>query len=141
MAADRGVTPLCMSAEQGHKAALRALVELGADINKEMDNGMSPLFIAAHKGHEAVVRALIQAGADISKAMDIGATPLFIATQKGHEVVVRALIQAGADPGRRGHQQGDGYRRDATVCHRSKWPRDDGVDADQGGHERQQGSG
>jgi ankyrin repeat protein len=120
---------------------VRALIQAGADISKAMDIGATPLFIATQKGHEVVVRALIQAGADISKAMDTGVMPLFIAAQKGHEVVVRALIQAGADPGRRGHQQGDGYRRDATVCHRSKWPRDDGVDADQGGHERQQGSG
>ena len=38
---------------------MRALIELGADVNKAADNGGTPLFIAAEVGHEAVVRALI----------------------------------------------------------------------------------
>jgi ankyrin repeat protein len=39
---------------------VRALIELGADVNKAADNGGTPLFIAAEVGHEAVVRALIK---------------------------------------------------------------------------------
>jgi len=38
---------------------VRALIEMGADVNKAMDDGVPPLLIAAYNGHEAVVRALI----------------------------------------------------------------------------------
>ena len=58
---------------------LRALIELGADVNMAMDNGATPLFIAAQVGHEAVVRALIELGADVNKARHDGMTPLFMA--------------------------------------------------------------
>ena len=75
---------------------MRALIELGADINKADDDGATPLYIATEKGHEAVVRALIEAGADVGVAAP-DETPLFIATYEGHEAIVRALIEAGAD--------------------------------------------
>ena len=39
---------------------MRALIELGADVNKRRDNGVTPLSIAALEGHEAVVRALLE---------------------------------------------------------------------------------
>ena len=51
---------------------MRALIELGADVNKTMDGGATPLIVAAESGHETVVQALIQAGADINKARDDG---------------------------------------------------------------------
>jgi len=38
-AAENGVTPLCVSAARGHKAALQALIEAGADVNKSSDLG------------------------------------------------------------------------------------------------------
>jgi cytohesin len=49
---------------------VRALIEMGADVNKARDNGGTPLITATQKGHEAVLRALIEAGADINKADD-----------------------------------------------------------------------
>ena len=53
------MTPLLCAAQNGHEAIVRALMELGADINKARDDGVTPLYIGAQKGHEAVVRALI----------------------------------------------------------------------------------
>jgi hypothetical protein len=88
---------LHLAALNGQVAMVRALIELGADINKATDNGWTPLLISAQESHETVVRALIQAGADIDKATDIGVTPLYMAAQNGHEMVVWALIEAGAD--------------------------------------------
>ena len=62
---------------------MRALIELGADINKANDDGATPLYIATEKGHEAVVRALIEADADVNKANDDDETPLFTAAEEG----------------------------------------------------------
>ena len=77
---------------------MRALIELGADVNKARDDRLTPLFIAAQQGHEAVVRALVGAGADINicVAWFDHVTPLFIATQKGHAAVAQFLRGAGA---------------------------------------------
>ena len=59
---------LYIAAEMGHEAVVRALIELGSDINKADDNGYTPLIMAVQKGHDVVVRALIEADADIDKA-------------------------------------------------------------------------
>jgi ankyrin repeat protein len=79
---------------------VRALIELGADVNKARNDGVTPLYIAAQVGHEAVVRALIEAGVDVNRAADDGVTPLYVGAQQGHEA------GAGADRGGRGRQQG-----------------------------------
>ena len=73
---------------------MRALMELGAEVNKAKDNGVTPLCVAAQQGHEAVVRALIEAGADVNKATDDGVTPLSIAAQNGYTAIVQILRDA-----------------------------------------------
>ena len=84
---------LFFAAHQGHEAMVRALIELGADVNQARDEGATPLFIAAHKGHEAIVRALIGAGADVNKPWGGSVvTPLCSAAENGNEVTVRALM-------------------------------------------------
>ena len=88
---------LYIAAQKGHETVLRALIELGADVNKARDNGVMPLFLAAQNGHEAIVRVLIELGADVNQARDDGGTPLLMAAHQGHKAIVRALIQAGAD--------------------------------------------
>jgi hypothetical protein len=35
-----------MAAQEGHEAVMRALIEVGADVNKAMDDGRSPLSIS-----------------------------------------------------------------------------------------------
>jgi NLR family CARD domain-containing protein 3 len=40
---DGGSTPLFIAAEEGHEAVVRALIDLGADINKARDDGATPL--------------------------------------------------------------------------------------------------
>ena len=42
---------------------MRALIELGADINKANDDGVAPRVIAAENGHEVIVQILRDAGA------------------------------------------------------------------------------
>jgi ankyrin repeat protein len=42
---------------------VRALIELGADVNKAADDGVTPLVIAALNGHAAIGQILSDAGA------------------------------------------------------------------------------
>jgi hypothetical protein len=83
-----------IAATGGHVAVVRALIEIGIDVNKAGGDGARPLYIAAQQGHEAVVRALIEAGADVNTATGNGMTPLCFAAQKGHAVLI--LRDAGA---------------------------------------------
>jgi len=55
--------PMIFAAKEGHEAVVRALIDLGADVNKAKDNGVTPLFMAAQEGHEAIVQILRDAGA------------------------------------------------------------------------------
>ena len=64
---DNDVTPLYITAQNGHEAIVRALVELGADVHKVTNDGETPLSLAAEWGHVAVVRALIESDADVNK--------------------------------------------------------------------------
>ncbi len=60
---DTGATPLWIAAHNGHETVVRALIELGADVNKAMDDGWTPLYIADREGHETIVQILTEAGA------------------------------------------------------------------------------
>ena len=88
---------LHIAALNGQVSMVRALMELGADVNQARDDGVTPLYIAAEKGYDTLVRALIELGADINKARNTGATPLYDAAYNGHEAIVRALTESGAD--------------------------------------------
>ena len=87
---------LNIAAAFGHEAMVRALIELGTDVNKAKGDGRTPLYTAARRGHETVVRALIELGADISMAADDSRTPLHIAVHHGHAAIVQILRDAGA---------------------------------------------
>ena len=52
-----------MAAQNGHETVVRALIELGADVNKAMNDGWTPLYIADREGHETIVQILKDAGA------------------------------------------------------------------------------
>ena len=120
-----------IAAQNGHEAVVRALIELGADVNKAHDIGWTALYAAAYNGHEAVVRALIEADTDVNKAHDIGWTPLYAAACKGHETGLRALKEAGADV----NQAEDNGVTPLFIAAQ----RGGGAGADRGGRGRQQG--
>ena len=92
-----GATPAHMAAQNGDEATIRALAELGADLNMPMYCGATPACMAACKGHEETIRVLAELGADINKPMNDGATPAHMAVCKGHEATIRVLAELGAD--------------------------------------------
>ena len=95
---------LCIAAGRGHLGVVKALIEAGADVNKqEIDNqGRTPLMLAAANGHTPVIMELIRAGANVNFATPPSPhiraiTALLVAVLNGHEACVLALIYAGAD--------------------------------------------
>ena len=53
---------LLEAAGKGQVDAVRALVELGADVQTQGQGGDTALHLAAEKGHGEVVRALVEVG-------------------------------------------------------------------------------
>jgi ankyrin repeat protein len=89
--------PLHVAAGKGDVAAVRAMIQAGADINHATDNGMTPLLRAVHEGHDVVVRMLLKAGAELDNTLMDGFTPLYAAAAMGREACARMLIKAGVD--------------------------------------------
>ncbi len=65
-------------------AAVRAALELGADVNQVNHEGRTALHGAAHIRADAIVQVLVDHGADINVADQRGVTPLMIAEGGGH---------------------------------------------------------
>lgn len=70
-------TPLHMAAVCGHEAAVRLLLENGANHSpQDIGYSQTPLHVAAASGHETIVKLLIEAGANIKAASSRGANHL-----------------------------------------------------------------
>ena len=82
-----GSTPLIIKSKKGHEAAVRLLLQHGADVAQATNSGTTALMDASLEGHEAVVRLLLEHGANVAQAMDDGMTALMWASMKGHEAV------------------------------------------------------
>lgn len=100
----RGHTPLQYAAHKGHIAAIRKLVEQGADINIHRDHAdkLAPLQEAytVYKdkpAHWEVFTLLLDKGADPDIADKHRRTLLHWAAEDGQEAVVRRLVSKGAN--------------------------------------------
>jgi ankyrin repeat protein len=113
-----GLTPLHQAARQGNLAAVRSLLDGGADMNKSSFDSSTPLAIAILNSQFDVALELIKRGADVNKPITyVDATPLWLAInaqwqprtrfpqpqeggyQKASYLdVMEALLDAGADP-------------------------------------------
>ena len=98
--ATNGPDPLAVAAaaKAGDTAAVKALLQAGADVNAAHGDGMTALHWAASRGDAALAQMLLAAGANIRATTRLGGiTALHIASQGGHANVVASLIAAGAD--------------------------------------------
>ena len=109
-----GTTPLMRAARFGDAAAMRALVEGGADVSRRQRNGTTAMLFAAgvgfrigdggfartDRGTEAdaieALRLFLDAGADVNAAMDNGDTPLHAAAGRDGGEIIRFLVARGA---------------------------------------------
>jgi ankyrin repeat protein len=88
--------PLRAAAENGHVAAIAALLKAGARVDGADSYGRTPLMFAAACGHTAAVDALVAAGADVHHADNGGNTALHRASANGRLDAARVLLEAGA---------------------------------------------
>lgn len=97
--ASDGFTPLALSAFFDHPAAVRLLLERGADVSAVARNAMQvqPLHSAVAARAREVVRLLLAAGADSNARQHGGWTPLQAAAAHGDDEMVHDLLAAGAD--------------------------------------------
>jgi len=108
-----GSTPLYRAVRAVDLAAVRLLVDAGADPSQALEDGSTPLMAAAglgapRGGDEEVTEAgdrndpievmkiLIRKGADVNVANDAGMTPLHYAAQRGSDQIVEFLAGQGA---------------------------------------------
>jgi ankyrin repeat protein len=97
LAAD-GQSLVVDAAKRGDVAALKALVQKGADVNTAEPDGTTALHWASYRDDVKSADLLIHAGARVNAANDLGATPLWTAAQNGSDAMVRRLLTAGANP-------------------------------------------
>jgi ankyrin repeat protein len=98
-----GFTPLGLAAFFKRGAAVRSLLEAGADPKAPSRN--TPRFTPLHSAVStdaggvdmAIVRALVEGGADVNARSGQGTTPLHTAAFTGDVAVARYLLQHGAD--------------------------------------------
>ena len=81
----------------GQTAALRALLDQGAEANVKDPNDWTPLMETAFAGHVEAAQALLEHGADVNAADRIGWTALMEAASKGRSELVKLLIDYGAN--------------------------------------------
>ncbi|XP_069544220.1 tonsoku-like protein [Brachyistius frenatus] len=83
---------------QGDLQMLKAILQLGPDVNMADNAGWTPLHEAALYGHYEACRDLINAGAEVNAAAANGVTPLHDVIRNGHERIAELLLKHDADP-------------------------------------------
>jgi ankyrin repeat protein len=97
-------------------AAVKRLIDEGADVDELDSNGDAPLVMAAYLGHSKIVHLLLEAGADVA-AVDpsMKATALHAASYAGRTEAAKLLIDYGIDIDKQGPR--NGY----TALHDAIW--------------------
>lgn len=82
---------------RGDAAAIKLLLNAGADVSLCNQRGVSPLLMACHQGHHECAMLCLAAGADVDSADDRDFTPVYAAACRGHSEIVHDCIVIGAD--------------------------------------------
>lgn len=89
---------LADAVERQDTAAVRALLQAGADVNRPQGDGATALHWAVYRDDPETTRLLLSAGASVDAANDLGVTPLWLACNNGSAALVETLLDAEADP-------------------------------------------
>ena len=93
----RGQTALFWAIGQGHLAAIKVLVRMGAALEIRNSSGQTPLDQAVGSGDINLVRFLLEAGAEVNATTSNGSA-LHMACAYGHIQIVKLLLANGANP-------------------------------------------
>ena len=96
------------------QAAVKRLLDAGADPNASDDGGRTPLHFAAQEGSTDAVRLLLSRGAEADLVDSYGNTALWTSVVNRHPDVAALLLAAGAEPTRansNGKSPADAARR------------------------------
>jgi ankyrin repeat protein len=74
-----GMSALMFAARDGFIAAVRALLEAGAEVDFADPDGSTPLLVALMNGHWDAAKLLIESGADVNRWDWWGQSPLYLA--------------------------------------------------------------
>ncbi|MDZ4202377.1 MAG: ankyrin repeat domain-containing protein [Gallionella sp.] len=96
------MTELVQAVKAGDAAAVRRMLDAGADADSRDGNRDTLLMLAAHAGDLPMVRLLLQSGADVNATGEHGWSALARAAynadlKRGFADVVQALVEAGAN--------------------------------------------
>lgn len=91
------MTPLMAASMNGHDAAVKKLLELGASPETRSDDGRTAIIYAAGWGNSACVEALLAKGARVDARGDDGWTAIMLASARGDLDRLQALLAAGAN--------------------------------------------
>jgi ankyrin repeat protein len=94
---NRGRTPLHWASSDGNDSAVRVLVELGADIDRQYNNGRSAWIYAAEYAQPSCVELLLALGADVDVVTNNGETACHLAAIYERPASLCALVAAGGD--------------------------------------------
>jgi ankyrin repeat protein len=92
-----GDTPLHWASSRGNDSAVRVLVELGAEIDRQDSDGLTALINAAANVQSSCVQLLITLGADVSLVNKQGRAACHIAADWRRPASLCALVAAGGD--------------------------------------------
>ena len=94
----RQSAPVAGAAQSRDLAAVKALLQRGADVSEAQGDGMTALHWAAQNGDAELATILRYAGANWRATTRLGGyMPLHLAAQSGADGVIAQLIEAGAD--------------------------------------------
>jgi ankyrin repeat protein/Ca2+-binding EF-hand superfamily protein len=88
-----GWTALHMACAMGRPPAVKVLIDIKADVNREDDAGRRPLHLAAANGIPDQLMLLLRAKADCNARDCMGATPLHYAVKVAQEDAVKMLVR------------------------------------------------
>ena len=92
------ITPLELAAMEGQYAAVRKLLECGADVNfTGYTDNVSALHVACEKGNLKIVKELLRFGAKTDFPESETSSPILKATIYEHLKIVKELLKHGAD--------------------------------------------
>ena len=92
--------PLADAARHADWAAVRTLLQAGADVDARQGDGSTALHWASYWDNREVAALLVRAGAAVDAVTDLGVTPLWAACENGSPALTETLLAAGADPNR-----------------------------------------